>query len=101
MKVETISLEDTGYFSSLLLDYINKSEALQDLYNTYPSPENFKSVIKNRKSDPEKREIVRKALLDMTICRKCYARNPVRRYAGLYRIDRFYGTTPRLGHNRV
>ncbi len=27
-------------------------------------------------TDPEKREIVRKALLDMTICRKCYARNP-------------------------
>ncbi|NHJ02125.1 MAG: 50S ribosomal protein L40e [Candidatus Heimdallarchaeota archaeon] len=27
-------------------------------------------------TDPEKREIVRAQLLDMMICRKCYARNP-------------------------
>ncbi|MHA2203387.1 MAG: 50S ribosomal protein L40e [Candidatus Hodarchaeales archaeon] len=27
-------------------------------------------------TEPEKRDIVRKALLDMMICRKCYARNP-------------------------
>lgn len=27
-------------------------------------------------TDPETRDIVRKALLDMMICRKCYARNP-------------------------
>ena len=25
--------------------------------------------------DPEKREIVKKALLEVSICRKCYARN--------------------------
>ena len=27
-------------------------------------------------TDPDKRDIVRDALLDMMICRKCYARNP-------------------------
>lgn len=27
-------------------------------------------------TDPEKRDIVKKALLEMTICRKCYSRNP-------------------------
>jgi large subunit ribosomal protein L40e len=27
-------------------------------------------------TDPDKRLIVRKALLEHTICRKCYARNP-------------------------
>lgn len=26
--------------------------------------------------DPEKREIVKASLLDVSICRKCYARNP-------------------------
>lgn len=28
-------------------------------------------------ADPEKREIARKKLLDVKICQKCYARNPL------------------------
>ncbi len=28
--------------------------------------------------DPEKREIARAVLLQVTICRKCYARNPIK-----------------------
>lgn len=37
METKRVSLEDTNYFSSLMLDYINKKEDLKPLYNRFPS----------------------------------------------------------------
>ena len=52
----------TGQFSSLFLDYINQKENLKPFYNLYPSIDNFKKALENRKFPQQNREILVRVL---------------------------------------
>lgn len=41
MKTKTIKLEDTNYFSSLMLDYVNKKEELKSFYSRFPNQDSY------------------------------------------------------------
>ncbi len=56
MNSDSITLQQTGYFSKHLINYLNKSEDLQSFYDVYPSPENFKEVIEKRGFDKGNRK---------------------------------------------
>ncbi|MEQ9229494.1 MAG: bacillithiol biosynthesis BshC, partial [Cyclobacteriaceae bacterium] len=56
MKVEKISLEETGYFSNSFLEYVAASEKLTPFYTATPTIEHFDQVIKNRSFSKNKRE---------------------------------------------
>lgn len=45
MQKNNIPFSETGYFSSLICDYLDEKESLNQLYNRFPSLENFKSQI--------------------------------------------------------
>ena len=45
-----ISYEQTGYFSKLIIDYLNNEKALQPFYNFYPQSENVEAAINQRKN---------------------------------------------------
>ena len=45
MPTDCISYQDSGYFSSLMNDYLDQKEHLKSLYNRFPSLENFKAQI--------------------------------------------------------
>ena len=46
MKVHHIPFQETGYFSSLIGDYLSKNPKLNDFYGFYPNLEGFKNQIK-------------------------------------------------------
>ncbi|MBF98919.1 MAG: bacillithiol biosynthesis cysteine-adding enzyme BshC [Owenweeksia sp.] len=46
--VQCISYRDTGYFSSLICDYLDQKPELAHLYNRFPVIENFREQIKER-----------------------------------------------------
>jgi bacillithiol synthase len=48
MPTESISFKKTGYFSSLICDYLEQSSKLQPFYNNFPKIENFKKQIKEK-----------------------------------------------------
>ncbi|MFH4966070.1 bacillithiol biosynthesis cysteine-adding enzyme BshC [Gaetbulibacter sp. M235] len=48
MPTESISFKKTGYFSSLICDYLEESSTLQPFYNNFPKLENFKSQIEEK-----------------------------------------------------
>ncbi|MDX1461892.1 MAG: bacillithiol biosynthesis cysteine-adding enzyme BshC [Marinirhabdus sp.] len=45
MSKKTISYASTGFFSPLICDYLEESEALQSFYGSFPKLENFKGQI--------------------------------------------------------
>ncbi len=45
MPTDCISYKDTGYFSSLICDYLDENENLKSFYNRFPTLENFKEQI--------------------------------------------------------
>lgn len=45
MPTDCISFKDTGFFSSLVCDYLDEKEELKKFYNRYPNLENFKQQI--------------------------------------------------------
>ncbi len=49
MPSDCISYQDSGYFSTLITDYLNENTALQSLYHRFPKIENFKSQIEEKK----------------------------------------------------
>ena len=55
MKSAKVTYEETGRFSPLFLDYINKKEDLQPFYNAYPNIANFGKIITERTFSEEKR----------------------------------------------
>ncbi len=55
MKSEKVTFEETGCFSPLFLDYINKKDTLAPFYNAYPAVENFDKIIKERNFPEVKR----------------------------------------------
>ncbi|MEP6682262.1 MAG: bacillithiol biosynthesis cysteine-adding enzyme BshC [Parafilimonas sp.] len=44
-----ISYEETGYFSKLIIDYLDNEKALQPFYNFRPQIENIEAIINQRK----------------------------------------------------
>ncbi len=66
MKITDIPFKETGYFSSLICDYLDQKDSLQDFYNFYPTVENFKSQIEIRKKEfsSEKRAKLNEVLME-------------------------------------
>ncbi|SFT06814.1 bacillithiol biosynthesis cysteine-adding enzyme BshC [Zhouia amylolytica] len=62
MLADCISFKDTGYFSNLILDYLEQKQEVKHLYNRYPELENFKKQIEEKQS--EYNEEHRKILVD-------------------------------------
>lgn len=60
MPNDCISYQDSGYFSKLVIDYLNEKPELKALYNRFPKIENFKSQIAEKQQHfPEKnREVL-------------------------------------------
>jgi bacillithiol biosynthesis cysteine-adding enzyme BshC len=70
MNKQTISLSDTGQFSSLFLDYMEQKENLQPFFQRFPSLVNFNEQVQSRQFDTYKREVLR------TVLREQYAHFP-------------------------
>lgn len=47
-KNECVSYQDSGYFSQLIIDYLNQKSDINLLYNRFPTIENFKSQIQEK-----------------------------------------------------
>ncbi len=48
MPTDCISFKQTGYFSSLICDYLDEKPELQAFYNRFPKLENFKAQIEEK-----------------------------------------------------
>lgn len=66
MKVSNIPYHKTGYFSSLMCDYLEEKKELQPFYNRFPNLENFKLQIEEKaKNFPvENRLVLANALVN-------------------------------------
>ncbi len=51
MEVDCIPFKETGYFSKLICDYLDQHEGLKSFYNRFPSAENFKKQIEEKKAN--------------------------------------------------
>lgn len=51
MPSDCITFQNSGYFSNLIVDYLNQEEKVQSLYNRFPSVENFKLQIEEKKNN--------------------------------------------------
>jgi bacillithiol biosynthesis cysteine-adding enzyme BshC len=51
MPTDCISYQNSGYFSSLMNDYLDQKEPIQSLYNRFPNLENFEAQITEKKSN--------------------------------------------------
>lgn len=49
MPTDCISFKDTGFFSSLIVDYLDASPQLEPFYNQFPTVKHFKSQIESKK----------------------------------------------------
>ncbi|MFD2823276.1 bacillithiol biosynthesis cysteine-adding enzyme BshC [Lacinutrix iliipiscaria] len=50
MTTDYISFKKTGYFSELICDYLEESDALKTFYYNFPKLENFKNQIESKQS---------------------------------------------------
>ncbi len=48
MDIDCLPFKNTGYFSTLICDYLDQSEALKPFYNRFPSLNNFEAQIKEK-----------------------------------------------------
>jgi len=66
MPTDCITYQNSGYFSKLILDYLEEKQVIQSLYHRFPSLENFKKQLEEKsKNYPiENRKILEKALLE-------------------------------------
>ncbi len=48
MRYNSISFKSTGYFSSIINDYLVQDEVLKPFYSEYPNIENFKKIIEEK-----------------------------------------------------
>ena len=49
MRQEHLPFRSTGYFSSLICDYLDETPELKSFYNRFPSVENFKAQIEEKR----------------------------------------------------
>ena len=66
MPIDCITYQNSGYFSKLIVDYLDQKAELKTLYNRFPTVENFGLQIEEKSENfPIKnREILAKALLN-------------------------------------
>lgn len=64
MRLEKISLGETGQFSPIFLDYLSEKEALKDFYLHYPTLENFEKQIRLKASFPTENRLVLERVLN-------------------------------------
>lgn len=63
MEVSTISLEHTGRFNKLILDYVNGEDGVKEFYGLPHSLENYAEQIESRRKFPIDRELLADSLL--------------------------------------
>jgi len=51
MPTDCISYQNSGYFSPMIIDYLNQEANLQSFYNHFPSIENFETQIKEKQQN--------------------------------------------------
>lgn len=51
MPSDCISFKDSGYFTPLIVDYLNQKETLKPLYNRFPILENFKLQLEEKQAN--------------------------------------------------
>jgi len=62
-ETDCITFENSGYFSQIIVDYLNHSEQLKSLYNNFPTLENFAVQIQEKNNfDPNNRNILADSL---------------------------------------
>lgn len=63
MPSDCISYQESGYFTPLIVDYLNQKAGLKPLYHRFPTLENFKLQIEEKQQNyPANREILVKVL---------------------------------------
>ncbi|MBU3821278.1 bacillithiol biosynthesis cysteine-adding enzyme BshC [Flavobacteriaceae bacterium XHP0103] len=65
MQSKQVPFSKTGYFSSLICDYINQKPELEILYNRFPSLENFKLQIQEKSNSEFTNQTSRDILVDV------------------------------------
>ena len=60
MPSDCISYQDSGYFSKLMIDYLNEDKNVKSLYHRFPNLENFEAQILEKQADfaPNNRNIL-------------------------------------------
>ncbi|WP_165750383.1 bacillithiol biosynthesis cysteine-adding enzyme BshC [Cellulophaga sp. Z1A5H] len=65
MKIDGIPFKQTGYFSKIMCDYLEESEALKPFYNRFPAFENFEAqIIEKQKNFPKSSRVILSEALD-------------------------------------
>ncbi len=65
MPSDCISFQNSGYFTPLIIDYLDQKDNLKPLYNRFPTLENFKSQLEEKQANynPEFRGVLANTLL--------------------------------------
>ncbi|TDS57527.1 bacillithiol biosynthesis cysteine-adding enzyme BshC [Myroides indicus] len=48
MSLNSVTFQNSGYFSKLIIDYLNQEKSIASLYNRFPTIENFKKQIEEK-----------------------------------------------------
>ncbi|NQY09988.1 MAG: bacillithiol biosynthesis cysteine-adding enzyme BshC [Flavobacteriales bacterium] len=64
MQANFVPYSETGFFSPLILDYIDGEDRVKEYYNLPPKIESFKTAIENRSSFITNRTVLHQALLN-------------------------------------
>ncbi len=63
MPNDCITYQDSGYFTHLIIDYLNENETLKPLYNRFPKIDNFKSQIEEKKLNFNDNDNIKRQIL--------------------------------------
>jgi len=64
-QTDCITFQNSGYFSQIMMDYLNRSETLKELYNHFPTIENFALQIQEKKNfNQNNRNVLVNSLLE-------------------------------------
>ncbi len=65
MNIDCLPFKETGYFSTLIIDYIEEKKQISNFYNRFPSLDNFKAQIAEKEANfpKQNRAVLAKALL--------------------------------------
>ncbi len=74
METNKVRLEDTNYFSSLMLDYVNNNEKLKPLYNRFPTKQAYIDQSLDKLKSYKNRQLLvgalRKQLFELDLSKK-------------------------------
>lgn len=73
MPTDCISYQDSGYFTPIMNDYLNRAENLEPLYNRFPALGNFEAQLLEKQQNFD--DSFRKTLV--TVLKEDYSRIPV------------------------